>query len=80
MRVKQGSRDEAAVKSEDPSNVKDNDPFRDHYDLFLTPDNHAKQVWDRIRRGEFYCVGENERPVSGPYHSSRGLIACLNHR
>ena len=28
----------------------------------MTSDQHAQQVFDRIARGEFYLVCENERP------------------
>lgn len=32
------------------------------YGMAMTPEKHAQQVFDRIARGEFYLVTENERP------------------
>merc|ERR1739838_757953 len=31
-------------------------------ELYMTPEAHAQQVFDRIARGEFYVLGENIRP------------------
>lgn len=39
-----------------------NKPPEFMYGMPMTPESHAQQVFDRIARGEFYLVTENERP------------------
>ena len=52
-----------AAKANDPSKVQPawaDNPIMD--ELFMTPTNHGRQVWDRIAAGEFYMICDNIRP------------------